>query len=209
MMASLGQTTNLKRKRTEEPSTIKHEQHSFGDACQLEVPNLFKRDAVPLYKKALALFPASTTLENSRYPTPEVSSLESFYSHAQPAVSDQRLENYSTPRIAATLSPFQLQNVEWMISREGHKANANGDIEPDLSIYTSLPLLYTGAHETEQTGTYIDVITTKTTTDRATVSDLIQLSYSGGILSDEMGLGKTVRYVVVGTCRRLGSNTDT
>ncbi|KAL7316270.1 hypothetical protein PS15m_005389 [Mucor circinelloides] len=191
-MASLGQTINLKRKRTEEPLTIKHEQHSFGDACQLEVPKLLKRDAVPLYKKALALFPASTTLENSRYPTPEVSSLESFYSYLQPAVSDQRLENYSTPRIAATLSPFQLQNVEWMISREGHKANANGDIEPDLSIYTSLPLLYTGAHETEQTGTYIDVITTKTTTNRATVSDLIQLSYSGGILSDEMGLGKTV-----------------
>lgn len=200
------QRADLKRKRTEEPVAIKREQHS-PDALKyeqhspeattfhFEMPVLLKRDTVPLYKRALALYPASTTLEKDRRPVPQVASLESFYSHVQPDVSDQRLENYSTPRIAATLSPFQLQNVEWMISREGHTANADGEIEPDLSIYASLPLLYAGAHETEETGTYIDVITTKTTTNRANIFSLIQLSYSGGILSDEMGLGKTVRYV--------------
>ncbi|KAK4514830.1 glucosidase II [Mucor velutinosus] len=191
-MTPLEQRADLKRKRTEEPLVIKHEQRSMDDTCHFEMPKLFRRDTVPLYKKALALYPASTTLENSIYPAPKVASLESFYNHIQPNVSDQRLENYSTPRIAATLSPFQLQNVEWMISREGHTANTNGGIEPDLSIYTSLPLLYAGAHETEQTGTYIDMITTRTSTNRANISNLIQLSYSGGILSDEMGLGKTV-----------------
>ncbi|KAL9538380.1 hypothetical protein MBANPS3_010975 [Mucor bainieri] len=205
-MTSPESRPSCKRKRTEdpvdikqepidikqEPIDIKQEQQATDATVDFEMPKLLKRDPVPLYQQALALYPASHTLEKNRPPVPDAATLESFYSYVQPDVNDQRLENYATPRITATLSPFQLQNVEWMVSREGHIANANGEIEPDLSIYTSLPLLYTGVHETEETGTYIDVTTAKTTTNRAHISNLIQLSYSGGILSDEMGLGKTV-----------------
>ncbi|CEP12249.1 hypothetical protein [Parasitella parasitica] len=147
---------------------------------------------VLLLEKALTLFSPSTTLERNRRPVPQVSSLEAFYNYIQPEVSEYRPEKYATSKITAKLSPFQLQNVEWMISREGHIANEQSGIEPDLSIYASLPLLYTGAHETDQTGTYINCITGETSTNRTQISKLIQLSYSGGILSDEMGLGKTV-----------------
>ncbi|KAI8636931.1 SNF2 family N-terminal domain-containing protein [Parasitella parasitica] len=148
--------------------------------------------SVPLLKKALTLYPASTTLERKRRPVPPVSSLETFYGYIQPDVSEYRPENYATAKITAKLSPFQLQNVKWMISREGHVANEQGGVEPDPSIFACLPLLYTGAHETDETGNYIDCITGETSTSRAQISKLIQLSYSGGILSDEMGLGKTV-----------------
>lgn len=181
-----------KRKREEESIITEHSEMN-DIVSHFKPPILLNRDATPLYKKALTLYPEAKTTEHIRFPIPEMSSLEAFYSYLQPDVNNQRLENYTTSRIAAKPTPFQTQNVEWMIAREGHLANEKGDVEPDLSIYTSLPLLYTGAHETDQNGTYIDVITTEASTDRARISKLVQISYSGGILSDEMGLGKTVR----------------
>lgn len=186
------ETVVSKRKREEE-STITEDLEMNHIIPNFELPILLNRDTTQLYKKALTLYPGAKTTEHTKCPVPEVSSLEAFYSYLQPDVNNQRLENYTTSRIAAKLTPFQTQNVEWMIAREGHFANEKGDVETDLSIYTSLPLLYTGSHETDQNGTYVDIITTEASTDRAHISKLIQLSYSGGILSDEMGLGKTVR----------------
>lgn len=99
--------------------------------------------------------------------------------------------------MTAKLTPFQTQNVEWMIYREGHKAAYQGTITRDYETAVSLPLLYSGSHVSQASGNYINLFTNKVTTDRLQIDKLAQRSYKGGILADEMGLGKTVRYIYI------------
>lgn len=130
------------------------------------------------------------------FPTPTVpidTSLEGFYVNLQPPVSDQYLDQYESPKMAATLTPFQSQNVVWMINREGHTATEEGNIIKNPQLNQQLPLLYSGYHENETTGRYVNLFTDVATTNRADIEQLTKRSFKGGILADEMGLGKTVR----------------
>jgi hypothetical protein len=126
-------------------------------------------------------------------PIPADTSLESFFSNLQPPVSDEYREQYVSDKMAAKLTPFQTQNVEWMVNREGHVATKDGRIVKNPQLNQALPLLYSGVHESETTGRYINLFTDVSTTNRAEMDELANRSFKGGILADEMGLGKTVR----------------
>ncbi|KAI8079653.1 uncharacterized protein B0P05DRAFT_89668 [Gilbertella persicaria] len=122
-------------------------------------------------------------------PVPNNTSIDAFYQYLQPPVSNTRLKPYLSPRISAQLTPFQSQNVEWMMLREGHYADTKGDVYPNHNILDGLPLLYAN----DQKGNYLNVFNHQTVTERSDIMDLIQQSFRGGILADEMGLGKTIR----------------
>jgi hypothetical protein len=136
----------------------------------------------------------SQASSSSRLPLPRLlapldPSIESFYRHIHPPVSNELLEEFTTDKITAKLTPFQTQNVQWMIYREGHVLNSQGAITPNHDIFDGLPLL----HLDSGNGSYINSLWNTEVRDRSKVNELLSLSYRGGILADEMGLGKTVR----------------
>ncbi|KAI9472048.1 MAG: SNF2 family N-terminal domain-containing protein [Benjaminiella poitrasii] len=128
---------------------------------------------------------------------PQVTTIDDFYDYLQPPVSNTYLESYTSDAVIARLTPFQTQNVQWMIHREGqavNENNENNEIVPNYANYQALPLLYTGSHDpvSPDRGHYMNVFTNAASTDRTVMNELIDRSYRGGILADEMGLGKTV-----------------
>lgn len=122
--------------------------------------------------------------------TPTDTSLVSFYDNLQPAVSEKYLKNYASSEMVAKLRPFQTQNVEWMVNREGHMAIKNGNVCVNQKIMSSSPLLFSGWRSN---GGYRNLFTDEIVTERSKIDKLIKRSFKGGILADEMGLGKTVR----------------
>ncbi|KAI8347315.1 SNF2 family N-terminal domain-containing protein [Blakeslea trispora] len=136
--------------------------------------------------------PTCTVSPPSLTNIPSHHSVESFLSYLQPPVSNTVSSNYLSPSIRARLTPFQSQNVEWMMAREAHYADDKGLVQPDNNIFSHLPLLYAGSHIDRERGNYPNVLTDKVMTSRLEISKLIRKSFRGGILADEMGLGKTV-----------------
>lgn len=122
-------------------------------------------------------------------PAPADTSLASFYENLQPDISENYLENYVSPDLAVKLRPFQTQNVEWMVQREGHIAYGNGHIAPDHNIFSTTPLLFSNRNSK---GACANLLTGEVLTKTSEIDQLIKRSLSGGILADEMGLGKTV-----------------
>lgn len=126
-------------------------------------------------------------------PIPTDISLESFFINLHPPISNESLKQYTSSLMTVTLTPFQTQNVEWMVKREGHSATNTGKIIQLPIQDRPLPLLHAGSHTDESRGLYLNIFTDMKTTNRAIIEDLTNRSLKGGILADEMGLGKTVR----------------
>ncbi|KAI7898240.1 SNF2 family N-terminal domain-containing protein [Cokeromyces recurvatus] len=136
----------------------------------------------------------NTTINLTIPPLPCDSTIEDFYNYLQPSVSNIYLEPYTSHKVTARLTPFQTQNVQWMIYREGQIINNDNAIIPNLDIYNNLPLLYAGSHDAKDSnrGSYLNLFTDVVSVDRLAINKLIDRSYRGGILADEMGLGKTI-----------------
>ncbi|KAG1457233.1 hypothetical protein G6F56_006657 [Rhizopus delemar] len=114
-------------------------------------------------------------------------SLDAFFLALQPPVTNLRLNHYVSDKMQSNLSPFQTQNVEWMLKREGHYADHQGFVLPFASVYQKPPLLHTQIN-----GLIINQANDRIVTDQEQLERLQRISYRGGILADEMGLGKTV-----------------
>ncbi|KAI7887884.1 SNF2 family N-terminal domain-containing protein [Mucor mucedo] len=139
-------------------------------------------------------------------PNPVDASLSAFYANLHPVVSSEYLEQYTSPEIASLLTPFQTQNVRWMIEREGHSATDTGEIIQLPQNHRPLPLLYTGTHTDDTSGVYYDMYRKVESTNRAEIEKLTDVSLKGGILADEMGLGKTVSVLGLITKHQLNIN---
>ncbi|KAI8360688.1 SNF2 family N-terminal domain-containing protein [Choanephora cucurbitarum] len=137
-------------------------------------------------------FDPTSTVSFPSAELPTHHSAEAFLRYLQPPVSDTVLSNYVSPSIVAELTPFQTQNVEWMMAREAHYADDKGLVQPNNAIFEHLPLLYAGNHLDNQKGHYLNLLTDTVLTDRSKINELIKQSFRGGILADEMGLGKTI-----------------
>lgn len=114
-------------------------------------------------------------------------SLEAFFHLLQPPISMQYLNNYTSDEVVSTLAPFQTQNVQWMLGREGHYADSFGNVRPISAIFEQPPLLHVNLN-----GSIVNQITGKIEKDALRIKELQAYSYRGGVLADEMGLGKTV-----------------
>ncbi|KAI8971976.1 SNF2 family N-terminal domain-containing protein [Mycotypha africana] len=165
-----------------------------GSEASLASSTSMNTKAIPVYIQALNLIETVTTKtpQSEQSTIPIDNSVEQFYAFLQPEVSKMHLRQYTSPEVIATLTPFQTQNTQWMISREAHYVNGDGVVKANPFVYRELPLLYAGEHQTSTTGNYTNLMTDATSTDRKAISDLIDRSYRGGILADEMGLGKTI-----------------
>ncbi|CAO3696862.1 unnamed protein product [Rhizopus microsporus] len=115
------------------------------------------------------------------------SSLEAFFDTLRPPVSDYYLDNYTSEQVVSHLAPFQTQNVQWMLKREGHCADTLGNVCPLSTLYEQPPLLHKYIN-----GSLVNQVTGEEVNDAKRIKALQMQSYRGGVLADEMGLGKTV-----------------
>lgn len=194
------QTSTRKQPLQEQPSVnkepfIKNEPLSVQTPSEPEDESMItQRQFEYAQSQSFASPSKKLNANDATVPIPANDSIEAFYRYLQPPVHKGLLTQYVSDKMKATLTPFQTQNIEWMVSREGHFATTSGIIKPDPEIFNGLPLLYAGTHTDMETGDYVNVFNDEPTTDRAEISQLIKRSYKGGLLADEMGLGKTVRY---------------
>lgn len=145
-------------------------------------------DLVPMNEQSTTI----TSYKPKSKPMPSIPtdvSLEAFFNNLQPPVSDQLLEHYVAPTILAQLTPFQTQNIEWMMQREGHFVTKSGETKPISN--KPCPLLHSYDKNTDQ---YINLFSGSIVSDKKEIKRLTETSLQGGILADEMGLGKTLWY---------------
>jgi hypothetical protein len=172
------------------PSTANEERIKMNENVNLASSSTSIQASSSLPSQLLTSPPAQPLAS----PAPLDPSIESFYQHIHPPVSDEHLKEFTSDKITAKLTPFQTQNVQWMIRREGHTSDSQGAIKPNHDMFNGFPLLYTGSHIDNDSGSYTDSLKNIEMTDRSKINTLTAMSYRGGILADEMGLGKTVRY---------------
>ncbi|CEG76427.1 hypothetical protein RMATCC62417_11324 [Rhizopus microsporus] len=125
--------------------------------------------------------------EQEEQESPQDSSLEAFFDTLRPPVSDHYLDNYTSEQVVSHLAPFQTQNVQWMLKREGHCADTLGNVCPLSTLYEQPPLLHKYIN-----GSLVNQVTGEEVNDAERIKELQMQSYRGGVLADEMGLGKTV-----------------
>ncbi|KAI8344677.1 SNF2 family N-terminal domain-containing protein [Chlamydoabsidia padenii] len=125
--------------------------------------------------------------------------IDDFYRHLQPPVSSTLLKKCHAQGLEPTLSPFQSQNVEWMVNREGFSILDDGTLQENTRGPDQTPYLWEKVNATT-TGQhlYINRITQKICSSWAEeLESKRQKMYRGGILADEMGLGKTVSTIAL------------
>ncbi|CAO3663847.1 unnamed protein product [Umbelopsis ramanniana] len=126
-------------------------------------------------------------------PAPLHYTLEQFYQHLQPPVLQHIASSYISSDLRPQLLPFQSQNVQWLLNREGHYVNDNGQVTPLEVDYSKTEAFIWEKIELDKQELYINRASEQVSV--GVNSDLQYartLVYRGGILSDEMGLGKTV-----------------
>lgn len=182
-------------KKTEQPQRIMSNENAFTRLMTppTSTPTTPSLSAVASPSRNAS---APSSINFSTPPAPADTSLASFYDNLQPAVSEKYLENYVSPNLAVKMRPFQTQNVEWMVRREGHVAYDNGYVAPDHNIFSYAPLLFSNR---SSKGACANLLTGEVLTKATNLDPLVKRSFSGGILADEMGLGKTVRYLFKNT----------
>ncbi|KAI8089837.1 SNF2 family N-terminal domain-containing protein [Halteromyces radiatus] len=122
-------------------------------------------------------------------------SIDDFYRYLQPPVSKQLLTKCHTQGLRPTLTPFQSQNVEWMVKKEGFTILDNGSLHEIPIDNDQLPFFWEKINTTANgQHLYINRVTNE-------ISHHIPVHrhtlYHGGILADEMGLGKTVSAIAM------------
>ncbi|KAI8059494.1 SNF2 family N-terminal domain-containing protein [Gongronella butleri] len=124
-------------------------------------------------------------------------SIDDFYSHIQPPISPVCIQKCAAPQLVAKLTPFQSQNVEWMVEREGYNILDDGTLQP-LPRYNGLPFLWEKLDLPKGASIYVNRLQQQLhTTWTHELDELAQQHYHGGILADEMGLGKTVSVIAL------------
>ncbi|KAI8391090.1 SNF2 family N-terminal domain-containing protein [Radiomyces spectabilis] len=147
-------------------------------------------------------------LINQVYPPPappKSTSLEEFNEHLQPPVSDTRVTACTPNGLTTMLTPFQTQNVQWMLAREGHTAKDPNRIEC-LGNHQEVPFLWETIHSDSGQLIYINRVAQKIAVEWT--DELQRASYHmrrGGILADEMGLGKTLSTIALILLHKLNS----
>ncbi|ORX46135.1 hypothetical protein DM01DRAFT_1328094 [Hesseltinella vesiculosa] len=145
-------------------------------------------------RKAVTFF--FTTLLPHWHPLPSFDqpiSIDAFYRHLQPPVMAARITKCNPPQLLATLTPFQSQNVEWMLQREGYNILDCGTLERRQPC-TDLPFMW----ERMDNGLCVNRLTRQACLDSdQLIQNFQQRAYHGGILADEMGLGKTVSVIAL------------
>ncbi|KAG2220208.1 hypothetical protein INT45_002800 [Circinella minor] len=167
--------------------------HVNGMDAQARITVSGKLDRIRGNKTTFNLF---DLVYPSQIAAPSNTSVEDFFHHLQPETKSEFLAAYQPEGLVSKLAPFQSQNVEWMISREGHKAG-NGHIElleplPQNNV-TKLPFLWEKVILDTGKPVFVNRITRELAVDSTEdFSNIQALTQRGGVLADEMGLGKTV-----------------
>ncbi|ORZ21095.1 SNF2 family N-terminal domain-domain-containing protein [Absidia repens] len=123
-----------------------------------------------------------------------------FYRHLQPPVSKKLLRNCFGPGLRPQLTPFQSQNVEWMVQKEGFSILADKTLREIIPNRNQMPYLW---EKIPVTSNGLQHIYINRVTQNVFGSWTPQLEwqqqqmYRGGILADEMGLGKTVSTIAL------------
>ncbi|CAO3623403.1 unnamed protein product [Cunninghamella echinulata] len=149
----------------------------------------------PSIRKKLieCLFPFLYPLPNQHQHKNDSFSINLFYQYLQPTISKNILSKCRSEHLIPILTPFQSQNVEWMVKQEGYNISNDGSFNKILISTDQLPYLWEKVEVTENKYMYINRITQQMISILTPeLIDQKQRLYHGGILADEMGLGKTV-----------------
>ncbi|KAI9255053.1 SNF2 family N-terminal domain-containing protein [Phascolomyces articulosus] len=153
-------------------------------------------------------------LLNLVYPSsitaPSSTSVEDFFHHLQPKISSEFLPAYQPEGLVPKLAPFQSQNVEWMLAREGHKA-VNGRIDLlEQQLDCDVPFLWEKIKLDNGRLVFVNRISRNIIIDPTEdFNDIQALTRRGGVLADEMGLGKTVCAIALILLHKLDQEDPT
>ncbi|KAF7730796.1 hypothetical protein EC973_001314 [Apophysomyces ossiformis] len=135
-------------------------------------------------------------LLNLIYPCPVLetnATVHDFLKNLQPPVSTETITSCIPDDLVPTLTPFQSQNVQWMLGREGHVALAKGDIRCIPQVAKPLPFLWERLLLDSNQTIYVNRVSNEILTEwTAELEYASRRKMRGGILADEMGLGKTL-----------------
>ncbi|CAO3587752.1 unnamed protein product [Absidia cylindrospora] len=126
--------------------------------------------------------------------------IDDFYRHLQPPISKKLLPNCSGPGLQPLLTPFQSQNVEWMVQKEGFSILADKTLREIIPNRNQMPYLWEKIPVTSDglQHIYINRVTQNVFGSWTPQLEWQQQQmYRGGILADEMGLGKTVSTIAL------------
>ncbi|KAI7883171.1 hypothetical protein K492DRAFT_235541 [Lichtheimia hyalospora FSU 10163] len=158
-----------------------------------------------------------TCNDNTLYPSnitsPSYDTVEEFFRHLQPPVSEKKIIACQSPELMPVLTPFQSQNVEWMLNREGHYfASDTGVINPMSRDPHALPFFWDVIHPEGPSSTPLYINRSNgqiLSKPNAEFDRAIHLTRRGGILADEMGLGKTVCVIALLLLHKLDIHDPT
>ncbi|KAI8141209.1 SNF2 family N-terminal domain-containing protein [Fennellomyces sp. T-0311] len=163
-----------------------------------------------LDRSSKSIFALFNVLYPSKMTAPSNTSFEEYLRHLQPPTSDQFLDAYQSDALVPKLAPFQSQNVEWMLAREGHRV-VNGNVECTGQTNDVSPFLYEKVVLNSGRTVHVNRITRELVVD-STTPEFVQaqaLTQRGGVLADEMGLGKTVCAIALILLHKFNPNDRT
>ncbi|KAG0172397.1 hypothetical protein DFQ30_010533 [Apophysomyces sp. BC1015] len=140
-------------------------------------------------------------LLNILCPSPKVDlnvTIQDFLQHLQPPISTETIHNCVPDGLVPTLTPFQSQNVQWMLEREGHVAHGRDNLACIPHNTKTVPFLWESILLDSDQTIYVNRVSRQILAEWT--PDLEYASrcrMRGGILADEMGLGKTVSAIAL------------
>ncbi|KAI0078425.1 hypothetical protein K474DRAFT_1594151 [Panus rudis PR-1116 ss-1] len=152
------------------------------------------------------LFPDETPPPAQYHGSTDISLLFSIV-HGAPSLQHPQEEMALQPvDLVSTLLPFQRRSVAWLLSREGKRMTAEGDLIPiEDDDDSTLPLFWHSSTADDGSKVYYNRILGEVSVTRP-----VDNSPPGGILAEEPGLGKTLECIsLILLNPAVGRNPDT